>query len=290
VVVGSGEVSKTKPEEPSVKGKVVCSTVGLVGHLNAMKGVVMNNEIMEGEGVEQRGGKGFLPSDAQKRWGEMPKQDIPTSIPRSWAQVTANRPIVGDSEGSKAVEVKYEEARSASIVSDKEGISQIFGEVSENQLEQCPKGDFRSVARVPVVLNSGFVASIEDEEDADGDGVVAGVLKESDESRPGDPVDEEDETDPKPKGGDVSVSEVVTGEGVNNKVISVSPVFLIRDGVGDAAFEDFVDSGVKVKQVREKSEDSCSARHVFENLPESPLEANLESGKPKALSPFFQGC
>ncbi|KAL6955031.1 hypothetical protein U1Q18_040742 [Sarracenia purpurea var. burkii] len=160
----------------------------------------------------------------------------------------------GDSEGSKAVEVKYEEARSASIVSDKEGISQIFGE---------------------------------DEEDADGDGVVAGVLKESDESRPGDPVDEEDETDPKPKGGDVSVSEVVTGEGVNNKVISVSPVFLIRDGVGDAAFEDFVDSGVKVKQVREKSEDSCSARHVFENLPESPLEANLESGKPKALSPFF---
>ncbi|KAL6958409.1 hypothetical protein U1Q18_040346 [Sarracenia purpurea var. burkii] len=135
-----------------------------------------------------------------------------------------------------------------------------------------------------------LVASIEDEEDADGDGVVAGVLKESDESRPGDPVDEEDETDPKPKGGDVSVSEVVTGEGVNNKVISVSPVFLIRDGVGDAAFEDFVDSGVKVKQVREKSEDSCSARHVFENLPESPLEANLESGKPKALSPFFQGC
>ncbi|KAL6955385.1 hypothetical protein U1Q18_040707, partial [Sarracenia purpurea var. burkii] len=196
----------------------------------------------------------------------------------------------GDSEGSKAVEVKYEEARFASIVSDKEGISQIFGEVSENQLEQCPKGDFRSVARVPVVLNSGFVASIEDEEDADGDGVVAGVLKESDESRPGDPVDEEDETDPKPKGGDVSVSEVVTGEGVNNKVISVSPVFLIRDGVGDAAFEDFVDSGVKVKQVREKSEDSCSARHVFKNLPESPLEANLESGKPKALSPFFQGC
>ncbi|KAL6957260.1 hypothetical protein U1Q18_040518 [Sarracenia purpurea var. burkii] len=118
---------------------------------------------------------------------------------------------------------------------------------------------------------------------------MAGVLKESDESRPGDPVDEEDETDPKPKGGDVSVSEVVTGEGVNNKVISVSPVFLIRDGVGDAAFEDFVDSGVKVKQVREKSEDSCSARHVFENLPESPLEANLESGKPKALSPFFSG-
>ncbi|KAL6957259.1 hypothetical protein U1Q18_040517, partial [Sarracenia purpurea var. burkii] len=38
----------------------------------------------------------------------------------------------GDSEGSKAVEVKYEEARSTSIVSDKEGISQIFGEVKTN--------------------------------------------------------------------------------------------------------------------------------------------------------------
>ncbi|KAL6955411.1 hypothetical protein U1Q18_040733, partial [Sarracenia purpurea var. burkii] len=51
-----------------------------------MQGVAMNNVIMEGEGVEQRGGKGVFSSEAQKGWGETPKQEIKASIPRTWAQ------------------------------------------------------------------------------------------------------------------------------------------------------------------------------------------------------------
>ncbi|KAL6988887.1 hypothetical protein U1Q18_014638 [Sarracenia purpurea var. burkii] len=48
--------------------------VGSAGDFNAMQGVVMNNETMEDDGVEQRGGTGFLSSRAQKGWGETPKQ------------------------------------------------------------------------------------------------------------------------------------------------------------------------------------------------------------------------
>ncbi|KAL6984538.1 hypothetical protein U1Q18_017916 [Sarracenia purpurea var. burkii] len=63
--------------------------VGSAGHFKAMQGVVMNNETMEDEGVEQRGGTGVLSFEAQKGWGETPKQ-------KTWAQVTAsNRPTTG---------------------------------------------------------------------------------------------------------------------------------------------------------------------------------------------------
>ncbi|KAL6954748.1 hypothetical protein U1Q18_040821 [Sarracenia purpurea var. burkii] len=177
----------------------------------------------------------------------------------------------GDSEGSRDVGVTNEEARSEPITSDKEVISPNVGEVCGEQLELCPKGDIRSTARVHVVSNSGLeVSSIGVEEIADVDGVVSGVSKE------------EDETDPKLNGRNVSVSVVETGEGVNNNVTSDSPVFFSCDGVGDAVVEDSGDSGVKVKQVREKSKASCSARQVFDLLPRSPLEANFELG-------YFQG-
>ncbi|KAL6991643.1 hypothetical protein U1Q18_009754, partial [Sarracenia purpurea var. burkii] len=152
----------------------------------------------------------------------------------------------GDSEGSRDVGVKRVEARSS--VSDKEVISPNVGEECGKQLELCPMGDIRSTARVRVVSYTGLeVSSIVGEEVADGD----------------------------VNGRDVSVSEVETGEGVNNRVISDSPVFFTCDGVVDAVVEDSVDSGIKVKQVREKSEASWSARQVFEPLPRSPLEANF---------------
>ncbi|KAL6955039.1 hypothetical protein U1Q18_040750 [Sarracenia purpurea var. burkii] len=86
----------------------------------------------------------------------------------------------------------------------------------------------------------------------------------------------------------VSVSEVVTGEGTENEV-SLEPSLLFNyDSDSVVAVDEGADVDGKVKQVREKNEDLCSARQVFEFLPKSPPGAKIEPNA-KVLAPKIQG-
>ncbi|KAL6954715.1 hypothetical protein U1Q18_040790 [Sarracenia purpurea var. burkii] len=86
----------------------------------------------------------------------------------------------------------------------------------------------------------------------------------------------------------VSVSEVVTGEGTENEVSLVPSLLLNCDSDSVVAVDEGADVDVKVKQVREKNEDLCSARQVFEFLPKSPPGAKIEPNA-KVLAPKIQG-
>ncbi|KAL7002260.1 hypothetical protein U1Q18_003414 [Sarracenia purpurea var. burkii] len=201
-----------------------------------------------------------------------------------------------NSQGEEAY-TKYDEPEDGSphmgpaFASIKGVVSSINGEEMEIQLEICPRGDVRSYAKVPEAPKSKpEVSFIEEAEVADGDEVGSGVSDESDGSICfGDSEDAEDETEPNPNGNGVSVTEVKTGEGINNQVISESSLFLNGDCVGAVALKELEDSGVKVKQARDTTVGLCSARHVFDFLPNSPPGANPESRKVKAVSPIFPG-
>ncbi|KAL6988884.1 hypothetical protein U1Q18_014636, partial [Sarracenia purpurea var. burkii] len=88
----SGEVSKIKIDE---SGDKVQFSSNDVNNFKSLFVDVFSTENGCGR-VEQRGGKGFISTEAHKGLGETPKRSTTTPRPRTWVQVTAsNRPIAG---------------------------------------------------------------------------------------------------------------------------------------------------------------------------------------------------